>query len=89
MEYQKLLYLEEEFIKNNKVCLILGDNFFYNLKLNINAIMKKYQNLIILKKVKNPEKYGVVKILNNKIQEIIEKPKKKIDQSCCYWNIFF
>ena len=41
-------------------------------------MMKKYQNLIILKKVKNPEKYGVVKILNNKIQKIIEKPKKKL-----------
>ena len=40
--------------------------------------MKKYRNLIILKKVKNPEKYGVVKILNNKIQKIIEKPKKKL-----------
>ena len=81
--------LGKEFIKNNKVCLILGDNFFYNLKLNINQIMKKYQNLIILKKVKNPEKYGVVKILNNKIQKIIEKPKKKLSNLAVTGIYFF
>jgi glucose-1-phosphate thymidylyltransferase len=81
--------LGKEFIKNNKVCLILGDNFFYNLKLNINEIMKNNQNLIILKKVKNPEKYGVVKILNNKIQKIIEKPKKKLSNLAITGIYFF
>lgn len=81
--------LGRKFIKNNKVCLILGDNFFYNLKLNIKEIMKKYQNLIILKKVKNPEKYGVVKILKNKIQKIIEKPKKKLSNLAITGIYFF
>ena len=79
----------KKFIKNNKVCLILGDNFFYNLKLNLNKIIKKNQNLIILKKVKNPEKYGVVKILKNKIQKIIEKPKKRISNLAITGIYFF
>lgn len=78
-----------KFLKNNKVCLILGDNFFYNLKLNIKEIMKKYQNLILLKEVKNPEKYGVVKILKNKIQKIIEKPKKRLSNLAITGIYFF
>lgn len=78
-----------KFLKKNKVCLILGDNFFYNLKLNIKEIMKKYQNLILLKEVKNPEKYGVVKILKNKIQKIIEKPKKRLSNLAITGIYFF
>ena len=81
--------LGRKFINNNKVCLILGDNFFYNLKLNMDEIIKKNQNLIILKKVKKPEKYGVVKILKNKIQKIIEKPKKRLGNLAITGIYFF
>lgn len=70
--------LGENFIGNDKVCLILGDNIFYadtfvqnhlikNLSLN-NATVFGYQ-------VKDPERYGVVEFdKNNKVLSIEEKP---------------
>ena len=81
--------LGEKFIKNNKVCLILGDNFFYNLKLDLKKILKKSYNTILLKKVKNPEQYGIVKIVKNKIEKIIEKPKKKLTDIAIMGIYFF
>ena len=81
--------LGEKFIKNNKVCLILGDNFFYNLKLDLKKILKKSYNTILLKKVKNPEQYGIVKIVKNKIEKIIEKPKKKLTNIAIMGIYFF
>ena len=79
----------EKFIRNNKVCLILGDNFFYNLKLDLKKILKKSYNTILLKKVKNPEQYGIVKIVKNKIEKIIEKPKKKLTNIAIMGIYFF
>ena len=81
--------LGEKFIKNNKVCLILGDNFFYNLKLDLKKILKKNFNTILLKKVKNPQQYGIVKIVKNKIKKIIEKPKKKLSDVAIMGIYFF
>ena len=79
----------EKFIRNNKVCLILGDNFFYNLKLDLKKILKKSYNTILLKRVKNPEQYGIVKIVKNKIEKIIEKPKKKLTNIAIMGIYFF
>ena len=69
----------EKFINNKNVALILGDNFFYGQgftkKLSVN---KKLINgcKIFLYKVKNPQDYGTVEIIKNKISTIKEKPKK-------------
>ena len=69
----------EKFINNKNVALILGDNFFYGQgftkKLRVN---KKLINgcKIFLYKVKNPQDYGTVEIIKNKISTIKEKPKK-------------
>ena len=70
----------KDFIGNNNVALILGDNFFYGQSLT--KKLKKCVNLkkgaiVILHPVKNPSSYGVASINNkNKITKIIEKPKK-------------
>ncbi len=81
--------LGEKFIRNKQVCLILGDNFFYNLKLDLKKILKKNYNTILVKKVKNPEQYGIVKIVKNKIKKIIEKPKKKLSDIAIMGIYFF
>ncbi|UJH91290.1 glucose-1-phosphate thymidylyltransferase RfbA [Antarcticibacterium sp. 1MA-6-2] len=69
----------EEFIGNDKVALVLGDNIFYgsglvNLlrsKVNINGAS------IFAFPVKDPERYGVVEFdEDNKVKSIEEKPKK-------------
>jgi glucose-1-phosphate thymidylyltransferase len=72
--------LGEDFIKNENVALILGDNFFYGQSLS-----KKLHQLtrlnkgakILLHKVKKPQNYGVAKLdKNNQITKLVEKPKK-------------
>ena len=71
--------LGEKFIGNEKIALILGDNFFYG-----QSLTKKLKNFIklssgckiLLHPVKRPEVYGVAKIdKRNKIISLIEKPK--------------
>ena len=69
----------KNFIKNENIALILGDNFFYGQSLS-----EKLQKIIKLKKgatilvhpVKNPNQFGVVTMKGNKIVNLIEKPKK-------------
>ncbi len=67
----------EEFIQNEDVCLILGDNLFFNSK----SITKKNINKsskIFVKKVENPNSYGVLEVFNDTPKLIHEKPQKFI-----------
>jgi len=59
----------------NKFILFMGDNIYS--KKDINEIAK-HQYSILVKKVKNPEFFGVVKEENNVLVDIIEKPKEFI-----------
>ena len=71
----------EKFINNNKVALILGDNFFYGQGIE-NTLVEasiKGRNTIFGYKVKNPKDYGVVKFnKKRKAIKLIEKPNKFI-----------
>ena len=73
----------EEFIGKNSVALILGDNIFYGIDLE-NILISNKKNFkggkIFIYKVKDPSRYGVVEILNDKVVSIIEKPKKPKSQ---------
>ena len=66
----------EKFIKNNNVCLILGDNLFFDSK-KINSDLKN-SSKIFIKKVDNPSSYGVLEFQDNSPLLIHEKPKKFI-----------
>ena len=71
--------LAENFIKKDKVTLILGDNIFNGI--NFSKIKKYiYEDYIgatlFTYKVDNPTRYGVAEIKKNKIISIEEKPKK-------------
>ena len=72
--------LGEEFIKDDSVCLVLGDNIFYGqgftpllqsaASLQDGAVVFGYQ-------VKDPERFGVVEFDENRNAiSIVEKPKK-------------
>jgi glucose-1-phosphate thymidylyltransferase len=69
----------EKFIKNDSVCLILGDNIFYGHSLSMT--LQKMAGLeegacIFGYWVANPQRYGVVEFNeNNKVISIEEKPK--------------
>ena len=85
--------IAEKFIGKENVALILGDNFFYaqSLTKKLKECVKLSNGAsVILHPVKNPSSYGIASInRKNKITKIIEKPKKKFFQSCCYRSIFF
>ena len=71
--------LAEEFIKNQSIALILGDNFFYGNMLSplIKSSFQKKGCNIYLYPSNNTSAYGVVEFNNKgKINRIIEKPKK-------------
>ncbi len=81
-----------DFIKKDKVALILGDNFFYGQSLStllLNSVKLKTGATIFLNKVKNPELYGVAKINRKKISYLKEKPKKNISNFAITGLYFF
>ncbi|CAM1352019.1 glucose-1-phosphate thymidylyltransferase RfbA [Tenacibaculum ascidiaceicola] len=73
----------EEFIGNDNVCLILGDNIFYGhglpemLQSAIQNIKKNNKATVFGYNVKDPQRYGVVDFdTNGNAISIIEKPKE-------------
>lgn len=67
----------EDFIGNDKFVVYLGDNI---LRASLLSYVKNFESSlkdaqILLAEVENPSQFGVVKIENNKILQIIEKPK--------------
>lgn len=71
--------LAEDFIDNDNVCLILGDNIFYGhdfVKLLKNAIKNQDGATIFGYHVSNPSDFGVVEFdKDNNVLSIEEKPK--------------
>jgi glucose-1-phosphate thymidylyltransferase len=68
----------EEFIGNDKVCLILGDNIFYGNKLQdlLMASTNPEGGIVFAYHVNDPERYGVVEFdEENKAISIEEKPR--------------
>ena len=71
--------LSKSFFTSNKILLLLGDNFFFgnNLdKIILKAINSSKGASIFTYKVNNPQRYGVLSFKKNKVEKIIEKPKK-------------
>ena len=74
--------LGEDFIKNDDVCLVLGDNIFYGS--GFSGILNNAKKNILLGKstvfgyyVNDPERYGIVEFDNKaNVISIEEKPKK-------------
>ncbi len=69
-----------DFIGNDRVCLVLGDNIFYGNGLSEllrNAINEKDEAIVFGYYVNDPERYGVVEFdENHKAISIEEKPEK-------------
>ena len=64
------LMLCKHLMNNKTVYVVLGDNIFESLP------QTNGDCCVILKKVQNPEQFGVAVIENEKIIKIIEKPKE-------------
>jgi len=72
------LKLVKHFIGNSKFCVILGDNIIEkNIKKFVETFKKQETGAkILLKKVKDPERFGVATVKNGKVIKIVEKPQK-------------
>lgn len=69
----------EDFIGNDKVAMVLGDNIFYGTEMG--EKLKQYTDVdggvVFGYQVSDPERYGVVEFdKNNKVVSIEEKPQK-------------
>lgn len=74
----KALLETESFINDERFIMILGDNSFeLDLGVLINDFnLSNIDGKLFLKEVKNPEKFGVAYVGNNKIINLVEKPKQ-------------
>lgn len=70
------LDLAEEFVGDGLMTVILGDNIFTgNIKLAIEEFKEQGTGAkILIKEVKDPQRFGVPEIYNNRIVSIDEKP---------------
>ena len=71
------LSLAEHFVDNNKIVVILGDNIIQD---DISSYVQRFEKQkkgarILLKKVTDPERFGVPTLSGNKIVRVTEKPK--------------
>lgn len=70
------LGLAEQFAEGEKIAVILGDNIVED---NIGPYVEKFKKQgrgarILLKKVPDPERFGVAELKNGKVTGIVEKP---------------
>ncbi|RKX67892.1 spore coat protein [candidate division TA06 bacterium] len=71
--------LGNRFIGNDDFVVILGDNIFeFDMKKLIDKFKSVGRSLIVLRKSKNPNRFGVARIVNNELEEIVEKPGEDI-----------
>lgn len=72
------LSLAEHFAEGDSICVVLGDNLIENNIIKEVEAFKKQEGgaRIILKKVEDPERFGVPEIDGDKILSIEEKPSK-------------
>lgn len=68
----------EEFIGNDNVCLVLGDNILYGNSLQsiLKSCKKNTGATIFSYPVVDPERFGIVETVDGKIVSIVEKPKE-------------
>jgi glucose-1-phosphate thymidylyltransferase len=71
------LALAREFVKDDKLCVVLGDNI---LERCIGRAVRDFESQaagakVFLKEVTNPQAYGIAEIEGGRLTRIIEKPK--------------
>ena len=73
------IYLTKKIVKNNKIAVILGDNIYedvFRSEITTFENSDEYNCCLFLKKVNDPERFGVAELSeDNTIKQIEEKPK--------------
>jgi glucose-1-phosphate thymidylyltransferase len=69
------LGLARSFARGGPLCVVLGDNLFdASLKESLSAHEHSGGALVLLKRVPDPERYGVARLDGDRVVEILEKP---------------
>ena len=84
------LIIGEFFLQEDSCALILGDNIFISDKIVSSEVInfKKGARIFTIS-VKDPERYGVIKLRNNIPVEIVEKPKEFISNNAVTGLYFY
>jgi glucose-1-phosphate thymidylyltransferase len=86
------LKLCRDFCGDEDLCVILGDNIFKNSlvasRMKFDQIKSNPKCLLNLAEVKDPERFGVASLKNNKVVKITEKPKNP-ESNLCVTGIYF
>jgi glucose-1-phosphate thymidylyltransferase len=72
------LGLAENFAGKELLCVILGDNIFHDpISAQVKAFAEQGKGArLLLKKVHDPQRYGVAEVEGERVVRIVEKPKK-------------
>ncbi len=72
------LKLAEDFADGEKICVVLGDNIIEkNIRRAVADFFAQPSGAkVLLKKVEDPQRFGVARLERDKVTEIIEKPKQ-------------
>lgn len=83
--------LAKEFIKDDNVAMILGDNIFILQDEDINKIknINPVGATIFAYRVNNPEAFGVIEFKNGQAISIVEKPEQPKSHYCVTGLYFF
>ncbi|MCH8823443.1 MAG: NTP transferase domain-containing protein [Planctomycetes bacterium] len=70
------LQLAEDFAEGDKICVVLGDNIIeQNIRQAVGEFFTQTSGArIILKEVNDPKRFGVARVEDGRISEILEKP---------------
>jgi glucose-1-phosphate thymidylyltransferase len=70
------LSLVEHFADDNRICVVLGDNIIQgNIRAAVNSYLRQERGAkILLKKVPDPQRFGVPELNGNRVLKIEEKP---------------
>jgi glucose-1-phosphate thymidylyltransferase len=70
------LKLAEDFAEGGKICVVLGDNIIERtIRRSVGDFLTQHSGAkLLLKEVDDPERFGVARIEDGRITEIIEKP---------------
>jgi glucose-1-phosphate thymidylyltransferase len=72
------LSLAEHFAEGGKICVILGDNIIEkNIRKAADAFRRQPTGAkILLKKVPDPQRFGVPELRGNRVTRVVEKPRR-------------
>ncbi len=71
------MQLAEDFADGDKICVVLGDNIIeQNIRQAVGEFFTQTSGArIILKEVNDPQRFGVARVEDGRISEILEKPE--------------